>query len=108
MGISKAERMFRVVRATTAEGDQYTDWICPNRFRALNISVRDVVDSKVSLQRRAEVNRERGLYVESGTVKTYTEDAEDDVRDFGTGVEYRLGIEPGNHGTDNPKLTLWG
>ncbi|MFP4429388.1 MAG: hypothetical protein ACLFPB_08730 [Desulfovermiculus sp.] len=108
MGISKAERMFRVVRATTYEGDQYTEWICPNRFRALNVSVQGVVDSKVSLQRRAEVNRDRGLYVEPGTVKVYAEDIEDDVQDNGTGVEYRLGIEPGNHGTDNPKLTLWG
>ncbi|MDZ7759933.1 MAG: hypothetical protein U5L00_06720 [Desulfovermiculus sp.] len=108
MAITKTERMFRMTQATTNEGGRFTEWVCPNRFKVLNISVRDVVDSVVSLQRRAEVNRDRGLFVEPGTVKTYTEDTEDDVRDYGTGVEYRLGIESGNHGTDSPKLILWG
>ncbi|MDZ7760839.1 MAG: hypothetical protein U5L00_11355 [Desulfovermiculus sp.] len=108
MAITKTERIFRMTQATSNEGGLFTEWMQPNRFRALNVSVRDVVDSVISLQRRAEVNRESGLYVEPGTVKTYTGDAEDDVRDFGTGVEYRLGIESGNHGTDDPKLFLWG
>ena len=108
MGITRDERNFRMAQVTANNGGQFTEWICPNRFRSLNISVQGVVDSKVSLQRRADVNRDRGLYVEPGTVKSYTGDIEDDVRDFGTGAQFRLGIEPGNHGRDNPKLTLWG
>ena len=108
MVITRDERNFRMVHITANNGGLFTEWIYPNRFRSLNISIRGVVDSVVSLQRRAEVNRVRGLYVEAGTMKSFTEDTEDMVRDFGTGVQFRLGIEPGNHGTDNPKLTLWG
>ncbi len=108
MGLTKVERTFRMTQITANNGGQFTKWICPNRFRALNVFVQGVTNSTVSLQRRAKINRDRGLYVKPGTVRRYAEDFEDSIQDFGTGVEYRLGIEPGNHGTDNPKLTLWG
>ena len=83
---------------TVSAENQWTDWIemVKNETRALSIS--DVTNSTVTLQRRLDGTT-------AVAVDTWTVDAEEDYY-ASARQAIRLGVATGDYGTDSPQLEI--